>query len=1358
MKRRETEEEIKRDGKSTNRSCKAEKRANGSSAETATEVQLTHILKEAVNTWILKKKKSQQICDSVDRAFQQLCSLENSINNEIQKLKQQRRVLRMGITSGLRLTERKNTSVQQNADSSAKSTKAKSTRTLDGIIVEKFSNKHKFACSSPRCRGEEFMTSTPCLPTACSPINSSKPIETDRGALGDHKSLNKLTGKRYKGPKRSYELAEKTSTDLKRDSREKRLSNIKNFLTSPENMDLKGKNDQIINICYHAACGNGFYNNSVSTPNNYRSEYYNALSGYDNNGVFNRSCYRQENCVSSDGYGYNCTHNESYRKYPLRSAQRDATTNTCVRYTPRVNTCRTCRIRCPPSCARRRTDLDTENFCYRTGSSPCRPRSSSASSKRVSNSSKKKEDNLCTKYENAIKSKLQKDLREHFQEARGRARAKVREKPQTKDISEANCEEYVFFKKKKWGDYCKNQERECDKIEDKCSDESAETSCSDLSELLDRCADEGIRWRKGTKTDCINEKSAKREEPTSSSPCTKVRSQSRICEFTFTKRKPRTCSVSPIQTCSPCCWCSEHFMDETQCCNIPLTCDKRPKSEYSFETLCMLKKMKITEYKPSKPKNNGKDKQYNDYVNKYQKEQEKESLKEQPSSSPKRSTPGYQSPMKSAPESKRTSTRRSRNGESPIHTPAPTPSSIPTPSPIPTPPIRTPAPTPPSVPTPPIQNFVAPETSYHSINSVGKDIETKVDQVPERTTTVDDLNTTKIKSKECISIKECIAEDGTQITQIERHLSVEEIFNSNIDQDNVESNNNNETRNTSPSVQDLLVCLKNFLAAFQKQWADVQGLQRLGATVVEALSRIDICNGGDKVKIMKTIETQCVESEIYDVPDCTSIIPYAISTEVTMRSRQNIEDFPQCSRRDIENREVNLQTLSPHDEKKLVDCGCQQECSDDIMYDKWRAVDQRKKQLPRSHFPRPPPVTCSTSLAYYESTPKTSPASQRHTIDCSTYSRRSRSKVTDTSASLSPEDRNMMMSLDIGNHGNAGMFSNSNYKRLQPPKYLICRRSDCPCTQSQVSSGLQSTSLSKYSDSFGPLYAGSSSSCAFEEPHVKCDSKSSNSIYKDCTRNIRSHTLQQRPAFPARNNCSVIDRQIPITTCSIPQFSNLDSHDFLNMACARKHPSTSQCVTNIQSPSRLPNLLQCQCSASRHGDPCSHSASKKTSSEAAPLRGILKCPTPADCKSRAISYEDCLSRNSDYFEAEQCTTVTNEGPSNKVQVGISYKDAGVRDRQNILEQADRNAESILYKDQNGRPTKRVFRTTKSESAVRKPLNFCQDVNFHASNSTCRLDDQVPPFTHCPCMYGAYKSMLDIYYKGKGKPLNNNRQC
>ncbi|KAI9576130.1 hypothetical protein GQX74_014613 [Glossina fuscipes] len=959
IKRQETQEEIKRDGKSTNGACKAEKNADETGTETEAEVQLNNIIKEAVNTWVLKKKKSQQICDSVEKAYQQLCSLEHAINNEIEKLKQQRRVLRMGITSGLRLPERKNTYVQQNEDSSGKCDY--SAKTLDEIIVEKFSNKHKFSCTSPHCQSEKIIASRPCTRTVSSQINSSKSIKTDRGALGDHKSLNKLIGKDYKDSKRSYELAEETSTDLKRNSQEKRLSNIKNFLTSPENMDLKDKKDQIVNICYGAAGGNGFYNNSISKPNNYTSKYYNASSRYDNNGVYNQSCYH-ENCFSSNGYGY------TY-------------------------------------------------------------------------------------------------LRDHFQEARGRARAKVKGKHQTKDISDASCEEYVFFKKKECSEYCKDQERERDKMERKFCDESAEAfnqklpqaSCSNLSELLDRCAEEGIKWGGRTKRDCINEKSAKREESTSSSSCTKVRSRRRICEITFTKRKPRTRSLSPIQTCTSCCLCPEYFMDETQCCEIPLSCHKRPEPEYSFETLCMLKKMKITEYKPSKPKNNGKDKQYNNYINKYEKEQEQESLRKQPSLSPKRNTlettpnynllesPGYQSPVKSPPESKRISTRRSRNGESPIRTPAPTPSPVftppirtpaPTPSPVPTPPIRTPAPTPPPVPTAPIrtpapapssvftppihtptpaaspvptaifepipahtsvskptpiptpipspfltpistpirrsvyeepspqrieklatpptlsvipaiaspkqpENFVASETSYHSTNSDDKDTESKVDQVAGRTTALEDLNTTKIRSKECIRIKECIAEDGTQITQIVRHLSIEEIFNPNNDQDNMESNNNNGTPTTSSSVQDLVAHLKNFLAAFQKQCVDVQCLQRLGATLVEALSKIDLCKGGDKVKIMKTIETQYIESEIYDVPNCMSTIPYAASTEITMENHQNVEDFPQCSRGDRENREVNLQTLSVHDENKFVDCCCEQDYSEDKAYDNWRDVDQR---------------------------------------------------------------------------------------------------------------------------------------------------------------------------------------------------------------------------------------------------------------------------------------------------------------------------------------------------------------------------------------------------------------------------------
>uniref|UniRef100_A0A1B0C780 Uncharacterized protein n=1 Tax=Glossina palpalis gambiensis TaxID=67801 RepID=A0A1B0C780_9MUSC len=581
-------------------------------------------------------------------------------------------------------------------------------------------------------------------------------------------------------------------------------------------------------------------------------------------------------------------------------------------------------------------------------------------------------------------------------------------------------------------------------------------------------------------------------------------------------------------------------------------------------------------------------------------------------------------------KSKRISTRRSRNGESPIRTPAPTPSPVstpsirtpaPTPSPVPTPPIRTPAPTPPPVPTPPIrtsvptpssvftppihtptpaaspvptaifepipahtsvskptpiptpipspfltpistpirrsvyeepspqrieklatpptlsvipaiaspkqpENFVASETSYHSIKSDDKDTESKVDQVIGRTTALEDLNTTKIRSKECIRIKECIAEDGTQITQIVRHLSIEEIFNPNNDQDNMESNNNNVTPTTSPSVQDLVAHLKNFLAAFQKQCVDVQCLQRLGATLVEALSKIDLCKGGDKVKIMKTIETQYIESEIYDVPNCMSTIPHAASTQITMENHQNVEHFPQCSRGNRENREVNLQTLSVHDENKFVDCCCEQDYSEDKAYDNRRAVDQRKKQLP--HFPPPPPMTyttyenehyrlpsCDISSAYYEPIPKTSPASQRHTIDCSAYSRRCRSKVNDISASLSPEDRNIM-SLDIGNRGNTDMSSNSNYQRFQqknrflPRKQSILRRNDCSCTRSQSSSGLQSTSSSKYTDSFGALDGIGACSCAGEKSHVTHDSKSSNSIYKDCTSNICPHTLQQR--------------------------------------------------------------------------------------------------------------------------------------------------------------------------------------------------------------------------------------------------------
>uniref|UniRef100_A0A1B0B9T5 Uncharacterized protein n=1 Tax=Glossina palpalis gambiensis TaxID=67801 RepID=A0A1B0B9T5_9MUSC len=1387
----------------------------------------------------LKEEKSQQICDSADKACQQLCCVRHPINNEIGKLKQQCRVLGMGITSGLSLSKRKNTSVQQNADSSVKWNY--STKTLDEIRAEKFSNKHKFTCSSPRCRDEEIAASRPRGRTVGSQINSSKSVEADRGALGDHKSLNKLTEKGYKDSNCSYELDEKAATDMKRDWQEKRYSDIKVFLTSPENMDLKGKNDQIINIFSPAVSGNGLHNNFVSTPNNYRSKYCDASSGYDNNGVFNQSCY-QKNRFSSNGYGYNCTHNEGYRNHPLMSTQRDATTNTFVQYTPRDNCCRTSRRRCPPSFERQGRDLDTDNFCYRTGSSPNRPRRSSPSSKRASNPCNKKENGLCTKYESAVKSKLQKDLREQFQKARERARAKVREKHQIKDISEANCEKHAFFKKKERGEYCKDQERERDKMERKFCDESAEAfnqklpqaSCSNLSELLNGCAEKGVKWGIRAKQVCINEKSAKREEPTSSSSCTKVRRRRRICEITFTKQKPKT-----RRTCSPCCLCPEYFTDETQCYKIPLPCEKRPESEYSFETLCMLTKKKVTEYKPSKTKNNEKDKQYNDYINKYKKEQEKASLREQPSltlkrkaleSTPKHSlseTARYQSPVKSPPQSGRTSTRRSRNDESPIPIPAPFPAATPF---VPTPLIRTSTPAPALVPTPisdptpfptpiphpiptpnhfltsmstPIrhsaygepsqqmkklatppvtssspslviptiafpkqqENLVAPETSYQSTNSIDKDIEAKVDQFTERTTAVEGLNTTKIKPKECIRIKECIAEDGTQITQIQRHLSVEEIFNPNIDRYNMESTNSNRTLSTSPSVPDPLVRLKNLLVAFQKQCVDVEGLQRLGATVVEALSKIDLWRGGDKVKIMKTIETQCVESEIYEMNTLNYICTTRSTApaDITMHSRENIEDFPERSRDGIENREINTQTLS--------------------------AADSRKKQLP--HFPPPPPITCSTcedehyrlpschtSLAYYGPTSKTSPASQRHTIDCSTYSRRCRSKVSDTSASLSPENRNIMNS-NIGNQGNVGLSFNSNYQKFQEknPFLLrnqsICRRSDCSCTHSQGSLGLQSISPSKYSDSFGTLYGSSSCSCACEKSHVKYDSKSSNSIYKDCTSNICTHMLQQSPASPDHNNCLVIDRQIPVTTCSMPQFSNLNNDDFANKSC--------NCA---------PNMLQCQCSAPSNDASCPHSASEKPFSEATPLRGILECPTSEDCKSRVKSCEDCLLRDSNYFEAEQCTTVTNEGPQKKVQAGISYKDACVKDRQKILEQGDGNVESILYKDQDGRPINRVFRTTMSESAVRKPLNFCKGADLHASkatlqsvssqcsatkksprkSSTClcsknlhpcsntRLDDHVPPFTHCPCMYDAYISMLEVYRKDKGNPVNLYRQC
>uniref|UniRef100_A0A1A9X332 Uncharacterized protein n=1 Tax=Glossina brevipalpis TaxID=37001 RepID=A0A1A9X332_9MUSC len=1283
IKRAQIKENAKRNDGSRNKSCKAAAghNTNGTeSKETGTEViVLKSILQNAVDTLHIKTK---EICDKINKSY------EPSISHETSEIKgQQRDLLRMSIRSDISSSKQRDTSVQDNTSGSTK-------KMFDKIIAEKFSNKHKvFFNGFPRYQGEEEVTRTSRshIHTLDSELETHESIETDGGVF-----------------KHSYKLNETISTD----SQKRRLDEIKNFLASPENVELLAKNDQIDYRCYHLdddhdsnGCGDSIAAKDYSIV---------SLSGHNSRGVSNQSSHKENSSTS--------------RYYSWKSSTPRSTTS--AQPSPRTSVYCSCEGKHRPACVLHGTDLDIEDFYYRTSSSTSRSESTLPAIC-IPNSYIKKEDDLCTKSESTVKNKFENDLSEQFQTARAREREKIREeKPNTKDISKISRAKSIQLKRKEREGDSKNQKPEQherterqnydDKRSEALIQRSRKSTSSRYRYAGERRKENGIR----IKAECINEKNIRSDDAASPSGYTKTSNQQRICTG-----PTRTRSLSPVTRYSAWFKCTEYFKKELQSRETP----HGTHGKNSSETLSTLQNMNINEGKPGKSKNDKKDKQYNEYVKKYETKEDKLLPTDELTLRLDTGTLGNQTNH----DSSELIGYKSLVIKKPTRKPMNLPMTLTSPSSL----MITKASSPKQSETSNACIECSNKPSDIQINETSRSydyFETKTNEFTERVATVQDLNLAKIKSKECIEAK-----DETQITRTQQHLSVKEIFKSHIDQNNLDRTNNNGTANISPPMKDPLACIKNTLV-FQNPSAKVEELEKLYGAITEVS-----CKGqhGNEVKIIKNAETKYEESQIcnIDTSSYTSTTQYTDPTKIPIKSCTNIEDLPQCSKDNAENKENNMQTSLAHNQDTF---DCNDEKNIDLKVQRSSVYcEQRSKQL--LHFPPPPSMSFptyedeyyrlpsrDTSLAYYEPIPKTKSVNKRATLG-------------DTSACLSPQFKKVV-NLDHTGHDTSSEAFNSNHREIEQRNRLLAGDCSCStCTSSRIPTGFQLTT-SKCTDSFRTTCdSGFCSSYAHKESRVKDDSNSSISIYKDCVSNI-CLPPKQIHSSSAFNNCSATNSQTPIITCSMPEFHNLNYDFYLNTSYTRhKYPSKSGCVTSAH------------------------------------LRKIIKSLTPNKCTSRVTtSYESCLNS----FETEQCAApLTTESPQKQLQFEISYQGSCTKNRQKILAQSERTCESSICNEQSDRSTKRIFRATSSSKAT---TVLCDDIDFHAEplchpistmspgkksfrkvynsreRSTCmrtenfsshnplHLDDKIPAFTHCPCMYGIYKSMLEIYYKGEDKPPGN----
>ncbi|XP_046807568.1 trichohyalin-like [Lucilia cuprina] len=428
-----------------------------------------------------KKQKQEIVLEKVLDTSQQLSHLEASIDHEIKKLKQQRKLLkRDSFSMDEKTNKRKENEVEKAstwADYLGDNSSRERQKTSREIAKEKYSLQHKCVCTSPRYGSDKNLSPRPRMRSVASQMHTPQEF-LDQGAVGDYNSNANV---------QTFKVQE--------------VPNRKGFVKCSDPQISKA-NDQIVNCCYGLVCPAA----DQQTLKNFTNT--------NGQGCRHYSC--QQNTINGNR-AYTYCRDEYYYNLPNCSCNLASTTGAQ-----------------PQQYRRHNTDLNTQEFYCRRPDKSSKLRSNSKTNK---------------------KSKLDKSTEslDDYNVNKKRAGREKREKQQRSKSPEQRLNKSV-----------------------KLAQLLREESVTKLIKYLDRYVDDyekefELENNKETKT---------KEYPDDSctAPTLKIKSHTKLCQVTVRKKLEQKKHPSNLTDCGD---------------------SNSLETQYSWETLRMLKKMTIREYKPS---------------------------------------------------------------------------------------------------------------------------------------------------------------------------------------------------------------------------------------------------------------------------------------------------------------------------------------------------------------------------------------------------------------------------------------------------------------------------------------------------------------------------------------------------------------------------------------------------------------------------------------------------------------------------------------------------------------------------------------------------------------------------------------
>ncbi|XP_037806239.1 trichohyalin-like [Lucilia sericata] len=436
--------------------------------------------KKLLETLHSGKQQQEDVIEKVLDTSQQLYHLEATINHEIKKLKQQRRLLKGdSFSMDEKSNKRKGNEARKTstwADYLGDNNSKERQRNPEEIAKEKYSLQHQCVCTSPRYGSDKNLSLRPRMRSVASQIHTQEEF-LDQGAVGDYSSNANL--KPFK---------------------DQEVSNWKGIAKCSDTQIPKA-NDQIVNCCYGlvypAACQQTL--KTSTDTNGQRCRHY--------------SC--QQNEVNGNR-AYTYCRDEYYYNLPNYSFNEASTTG--------AN---------PQQYRRHNTDLNTQEFYCRRPDKSSKSRSNSKTNKKSKlGKSKESLDDYNANKKRACREKREKQQRSKSVEQRLRKNGKLAQL-----LSEESVTKLIKYLDRYVDDYQKEFEFENNK-ETKTKEDSEESSTV---------------------------------------PTLKIKSHTNLCQVTVRKKLEQ----------------NKHPANLTDCGD-----SNSLETQYSWETLRMLKKMTIREYKP----------------------------------------------------------------------------------------------------------------------------------------------------------------------------------------------------------------------------------------------------------------------------------------------------------------------------------------------------------------------------------------------------------------------------------------------------------------------------------------------------------------------------------------------------------------------------------------------------------------------------------------------------------------------------------------------------------------------------------------------------------------------------------------